>query len=915
MKNTVIVFATTSLFYCYPTLADKYLDNAQKYIEKNEIPSAVIELKNSIQNSPDDAKPRLLLGKIYLQQGGYLEAEKELSKALELGSPNEEVITSLLNAKLNLGKNQEVINTVSDSRVSDPYINSELFALKSMAELNLNQVDSARQSLQLAGDAALDSHYVKLSQARLDATQNNIEQAIRLVDEVIDKDDTNTDAWILKGHLEMAKRDFAKAAESYSKAYQLSPKASQYTLFLSRALVLDNQMDKAQPYIDNILKQIPNQVLANEMKASIDFSKSNFESAKQHADRAINNGSENLVTMLISGVASYNLKLYEQSNHRLKQILPRLPEDHFARRLYIVTQLKLGYIDEAIQEAERLNVDSKENSTFLSQTSMELSKLGRDEEALTLAKKAYESDKGQFNEMMLGMVKLSSHDSSGIEDLKSALAEQPDKRKAEIGIGYYYLQLGAIDEAQNVADKWLKSDTNDVDALVLHGTILLSQSQSDQASDAYLKALSIDPDHIQGNLLYSRLLASREQWEQAFQYAYKTKTLAPNNELATKLLFISGQKANKAPELLKLINTQISQNPTNLNLVPQKAIALVLNNETTQALNLLEKQPEQNKTAKMWALIGNIYFSKKQWSDAERAYLKWLDIAPTDVDAHIRSIFISGMTKKYGSGIALANNASQIFPTDIRFTILKIDLLIKSGKTDDAQKLLDTMTSSVRDLEYTLKQQAVIYISDNLLDKAIPVLQKRYKTYPGLESAKELSLLYVQNNQAEEAIKFLSEVINQYPDKARALQLLLADIQSKQSSDEAIEQYKVIIKREPNNVIALNNLSWVYMGKENFIEACQYSKRAYDLADGHPQIDDTHGYCLLKSGEIKEAVSILKKAYQAVSANPEIALHYTESLIADNQIRQAQLVLDGIVTNNSVFLEQKKALEVKLSSL
>ncbi len=108
----------------------------------------------------------------------------------------------------------------------------------------------------MAGDATMDSLYVKLGQARLDATQKNIDRALNLVDEVIKKNASSTDAWLLKGHLEMAKKDFASAAESYTKAYQISPKASQYTLFISRALVLDKQMDKAQPYVDAITSTV-----------------------------------------------------------------------------------------------------------------------------------------------------------------------------------------------------------------------------------------------------------------------------------------------------------------------------------------------------------------------------------------------------------------------------------------------------------------------------------------------------------------------------------------------------------------------------------------------------------------------------------------------------------------------------------
>ncbi|MFV0448242.1 MAG: XrtA/PEP-CTERM system TPR-repeat protein PrsT [Vibrio sp.] len=915
LKRSALMLALSSLVISYAALADKYLDNAIEYMEKNETSSAIIELKNSIQNSPNDAQPRFFLGSIYLQQGSFLAAEKELTKALELGIANEEIAPLLLRTKLNLGKNQEVINYIDNHRVSDPYLNSELLALKAMAELNLNQVDAAKQSLQLAGDIALDSQYVKLSLARLDAAQKNIDQALKTIDELLDKDDSNADAWIFKGHLQMVRKDFAAAAESYSKAFQLAPSAGQYTLFISRALVMSGQMDKAQPYVDNVLNQYPNQVLANDLKAAIDFSNNQFEPAKQHADRAINNGSTSLATSLISGVSAYKLKLYEQANHRLRQIQPRLPDDHLARRLYIVTQLKLGYIDEAIEELGKLNTDSKQNSAFLSQTSMELANLGRNEEALMLAKKAYVSDNSDFNEMMLGIVKLSANDASGIDELKHAVAEQPDKRKAELGIGYYYLQLGAFDEAQNIADNWLKKNNKDTDALVLKGAVSQSQQHVEQAKKLYNQALTINPNHIQANILYAQILSAEEQWENAFQYAYRAKTLAPGNESATNLLYVCSTKAGKTEELLSLINKQLAQNPSDLTLIPQKAMALVLNEQNSQAINLLESLPKQNQTPQTWSLLGNIYFTQQRWIDAERAYLAWLNIAPADVNAHIRSIYISKLSNKYGSGIALADEAINVFPNDIRFPMLKTELLLESGKPEAAQQVLNTLDTNAHNLPYILKLQGTVYIQEQLWDKAISTFQQRYKAAPGVDTAKELATLYVKNHQASKAVNFLSATIQQEPQKARALQLLLADIQSVVDPKAATQQYIEIIAREPKNVMALNNISWLYIQQNNLHEACKYSARAYQLAGSQPAIQDTHGYCLLQAGETKQAVSMLEQAYQAVKTQPEIALHYVEGLIAEKQFAEAKRVLNNIDTNNPKFVADKKTLEIKLTRL
>ena len=907
----------SAMLFSQISFADNYIDSAQKYLANNEISSAVIELKNAIQSTPKDALPRIMLGKIYLQRGSYLEAEKELSKSIDLGGDKEKILPLLIRTKVNLNKNQDAIDLADNARISDPYVNTEILALKAIAEINLNQVKSAEQTLKLANQTTLDTLYTQIGQAKLDAAKNNIDAALTLTKTLLKNNANNSEVWLLDGHLKMAKRHFAEAATSYAKAYELAPEALQYSLFLSRALVYSGQFTKAEPYINKLLKLAPNQAMANELEAMILYSKDEYSAAKESADRAINNGSEQPATILIAAVSAYKLKLYEQANNRLKQIVPLLPPDHYARRLYIVTLLKLGYINQAVEEMEKLDIKSQANSSFLSQASVELSKLGRDEEALKLAEKAYSSDSSDSNAMMLGLVKLSNKDTSGFEDLKIAAAQQPDQHKADIGIGYYYLKLGAIDEASAIADKWLSKNKNDTDALVLSGMAYLAQNKLDKAEQLFTQALTHDPDNIQANISLARTYAIKQNWEETYTYAYKVKSQSPYNKAATSLLYLSGWRLNRSEDVLTLINQQLASAPNDIQLIQQKATVLVLLKQPNKAINLLENLPQKSKTAKTWSLIGDIYYTQKQWYDAERAYLKWLEMAPTNADAPIRSIHIEQLTNKLGSAINLADKAIAIFPNDVRFPIMKAELLLKSDKPDAAQDVMNTLDEKVRSTSYPLLIQGSIYIAKKQFNKAIPIIAQRYKVHPGLETAKELSSLYSAVGQQDKAIEFLSEVMDTYPKQARALQILQADIESQVNPQKAIKLYQTIIAREPNNVIALNNISWVLMDVNQPRQACQYSEKAYNLAKNQPAIMDTHGYCLLKSGHVEQATSLLQQAFHAAENNQEISLHYAESLIASGNKSTAKAVIDqvDIPKSDTKMLKLKDTLQSQLADM
>ncbi len=66
---------------------EQHLARANQFIASEEYKSAVIELKNALQQDNQSAEARYLLGKVYLESGDVLSAEKELQRALDLGWP------------------------------------------------------------------------------------------------------------------------------------------------------------------------------------------------------------------------------------------------------------------------------------------------------------------------------------------------------------------------------------------------------------------------------------------------------------------------------------------------------------------------------------------------------------------------------------------------------------------------------------------------------------------------------------------------------------------------------------------------------------------------------------------------------------------------------------------------------------
>lgn len=70
-------------------------------------------------------------------------------------------------------------------------------------------------------------------------------------------------------------------------------------------------------------------------------------------------------------------------------------------------------------------------------------------------------------------------------------------------------------------------------------------------------------------------------------------------------------------------------------------------------------------------------------------------------------------------------------------------------------------------------------------------------------------------------------------------------------------------------------------------QACDYAKKAHDIASRSYEIVDTYGYCLLKKGDTDKALELLEMAYRSRPNNAEIALHFAEVwFLSANILRQ-----------------------------
>ena len=134
------------------------------------------------------------------------------------------------------------------------------------------------------------------------------------------------------------------------------------------------------------------------------------------------------------------------------------------------------------------------------------------------------------------------------------------------------------------------------------------------------------------------------------------------------------------------------------------------------------------------------------------------------------------------------------------------------------------------------------------------------------------------------AIEFLRGAMPEYPNHVAALRRLGELELVTGEYREAIVTFEALSSQQPDNAQVLNNLAWLYLETNN-PKALEVGKRAYDLAPKNPDIADTFGWILVKTGgDAREATRLLEQAASGRKANATIRYHLAEAYTAASRL-------------------------------
>ncbi len=231
-------------------------------------------------------------------------------------------------------------------------------------------------------------------------------------------------------------------------------------------------------------------------------------------------------------------------------------------------------------------------------------------------------------------------------------------------------------------------------------------------------------------------------------------------------------------------------------------------------------------------------------------------------------------------------------PQDLRGLVGLTEMYVSEGRPDAAVKLMQEESAKYPDRMELRSALANLYVRTGQYDLAIAELKgvldsgKRLRPEENLTPEERATLLfrlgdtYRQNGDLDEAMTWFRASAEANPKDTKALLQFALSLDGAGRPDQAAPIYEMILKVQPDQPVALNNLAYIVAQKgADPDRALALAQKAARTLKDSPEVQDTLGWAYLKKNQPDQAVAAFRAALQAQPGNPTFHYHLGLALL------------------------------------
>ena len=258
--------------------------------------------------------------------------------------------------------------------------------------------------------------------------------------------------------------------------------------------------------------------------------------------------------------------------------------------------------------------------------------------------------------------------------------------------------------------------------------------------------------------------------------------------------------------------------------------------------------------------MADLEFRMKNFAQAESLFNKALALAPGEPLASLGKARLSIVNGDLDVARILVDQVMTQKPYELMGTYVKAEILAAGGQTEQWLETIEELRNIDQNSTTPLLLLAKYHARQAHTKKALELIS----------SAQKMGL---DKNEVRAAERYI------YANAGRAALI-------REDFADASSAFEELLKLDPNNILALNNLAWTrYAG--GYKGAMEVAKQAHSLNPDSVPVLDTYAMIALQENDVELAVELLHKASQLAPLSGDIHYHYAMALKQLGQSEQA----------------------------
>lgn len=843
----LVVFITTLLASCTSEsttdAAEKAFARSQQYVEQGQYRAATIEVKNALQQDPENLTYLLWYAEIATEIGSPYQAELIL---LNSETKSAELFAKLADLQLQQQKFLSAQETISQLESLDPdhpdisWLTARQIILAGQESRGLELLEKEASEHSENGKFTESYILTMLEKGLAEDALTWLERSIEMEDQVSHQYLYGS-VYLANGQLNEAESALTQALANYPDTDVLTNTENRMLEALIELSVQLGKLDKAIIYRNVIQTSNPDAYLA-----------------KQQYEEALN--------AVSNGDLATAKRLFED-------ILVQYPNNQQAALLLGLIHIEEG--ESAAGEqllSENLNTETAP-TTLIKATALAQTEQGKSDQALTVLEQALLANPddaellGLYGTILLGTEK----QKEGIAAISKALELDASLIRLRLLLGQHFYEMNQPDLALGHLRKAYHSNNRDWAIVNFYLELLLATDNMTEAREIYQNL--IERSDQDANALWLAAMIDYRTGDKETAM----KLLQQSHQLDSTNITVIETLARLYSELL-LFDSAADMWLTALSLQPMQADylaeAVAVRRDFYSQQETLEwlaekaiNQPEisdriNTVIVELHLLEGELEAAKSvaqryQGETTEYANTIFGNILTFEAQAYLRSA-------EPQKALAILSEAEEKLPENSTIRLLKAEAFQTMGDHERAVSELDVLISTGNISYRVVNEKTSSLATLNKTDEAFEFINQYWQTQPNEQLAGQyFSLLQKQSPTKVEAES--EQWLEANPESTVALTTLANLAISRQENNEALTLYDRILEVQPTSISALNNSAWL-LKDSNPEEALVRAEKAANLAPSSASVLDTYAWILYLNGQQEEA---LKHIEVALSLDPE----------------------------------------------